>query len=110
MTAAHLAVMQEHRARFAAKRCRVCSRPHGAHADSDYDRDGECTRETQPVLTAEQAVNALKLIEDLKQSILETAKPGPDGSLLPLLSASNDCGVLDNVRRLLERELKAVAS
>lgn len=41
---------------------------------------------------------------------LQAKKPEPDGSLVPLLSASAECCALDVAVRVLETELRRVAS
>ena len=42
--------------------------------------------------------------------VMTAPKPDADGSLLPILNASAEVGALDTCIRLLERELREVAS
>jgi hypothetical protein len=61
--------------------------------------------------TPEQLTITLDRLKRIRHRIMLTAeKPEPDASLVPLLNASAECCALDNAIRLLERELKAVAS
>lgn len=60
--------------------------------------------------TPEMLTITLDRLRRIRYRIMMQASPAPDGSLVPMLNASAECCALDNAIRLLERELKAVAS
>jgi hypothetical protein len=62
-------------------------------------------------LTPDQLSATIDRLRRLRHSRMMSApKPDPGGSLVPLLEVSAECCALDTAIRLLERELKAVAS
>jgi hypothetical protein len=61
-------------------------------------------------LTPDQLSVTIERLRRMRYAITLRATPGDDGSLVPMLTASAEVCALDTAIRLLERELKAVAS
>lgn len=61
-------------------------------------------------LSPEQLTTSIARLRRLRHELVQTATPAADGSLVPMLNASAACCALDNAIRLLERELRSVAS
>lgn len=61
-------------------------------------------------MTAEQIVLALSRLRLMREAITHTPHLSPDGSLVPLLTASAECAALTTAIRVLETQLKGAVS